>query len=100
MATKYVNNQTYPVNRDQEGMTVYTRDAYGNTNASYKLSTWTDPNNGKMGNSDVTITAVWEKTEIAVDTWKITYSWDGRHSDRRDPAQRSDRICEWRNIQD
>lgn len=58
-------------------MTVYTRDAYGNTNASYKLSTWTDPGNGTMGNSDVTITSEWVKTEIAVDTWKITYSWDG-----------------------
>ena len=74
---KYVNNQTYPVNRDQEGMTVYTRDAYGNTNASYKLSTWTDPNHGTMGNGDVTITSEWVKTEIAVKKWKITYSWDG-----------------------
>ena len=74
---KYVNNQKYSVNRDQEDMVVYTKDQYGNINASYKLSKWTDPNHGTMGNGDVTITSEWVKTEIAVKKWKITYSWDG-----------------------
>ena len=75
--TGLVNNQPYTIDTTKPGTIVYTRDDYGNTNARYTLSAWTDPNKGTMGDADVTVTAAWEKEDIPVPSYTVTYEYTG-----------------------
>ena len=76
--TDLVKGAPYTIDTAMPGnVTVYTRDAYGNLNASYTLTAWEDPGNGTMQEADVTVTAQWTKTDIAVATHTVTYLVDG-----------------------
>lgn len=71
------SGDTYKL-KDANAKVVYIQDIYGNKTAKYTLGAWNDPENGKMQHSDIVVSAVWELTETyEVDTWKITYEWDG-----------------------
>ena len=70
------NGQEYIIDNEMPKV-VYTHDAYGNINQSYTLSKWNDPNNGIMGDDDVTVTGVWAAGNVEVNTWNITYQWSG-----------------------
>ena len=72
-----VKGQPYQINRSQEGIVVYTHDEYGNRNAKYTFGTWTDPNNGVMGESDVLVTGIWTSEVVDVPEYSIVYSWTG-----------------------
>ena len=77
-AGSYVLNQPYTVDDKYTSETsVSSYDAYGNVNGTWTFSGWTDPNNGVMGNSDVTITGEWTYVEAEVDTYTVTYRYDG-----------------------
>ena len=53
-------NQPYTIDTTYTSETVVeTTDAYGNVNGRYTFSGWTDPNNGFMGESNVTVTGTW-----------------------------------------
>ena len=69
--------QTYRIDTTKLGTVVYTHDEYGNQNAKYTFGNWNDPNNGVMGNSDVTVEGAWTVETVKVPTHKITYSWSG-----------------------
>ena len=69
--------QTYRIDTTKPGTVVYTHDEYGNQNAKYTFGNWNDPNNGVMGNSDVTVEGAWTVETVKVPTHKITYSWSG-----------------------
>ena len=74
--TGLVNGQSYTIDsKYTAGYTVTVEDAYGNPTGTYTFSGWTDPNNGKMGNEDVTVTGSWtyDATEVAQHT--VTYDW-------------------------
>lgn len=75
--TGLVNNQPYTVDTSMPGTIVYTHDAYGNKTASYTLGSWIDSGNGKMGDSDISVTASWSKTSIDVPKFSVTYSYQG-----------------------
>ena len=75
--TGLVKNQEYTVDTTMPGTEVYTHDEFGNKNALYTLGEWQDPNSGKMGDSDVEVSAEWEATPVKVSEWKITYEWSG-----------------------
>ncbi len=63
--TAYVKGQTINVDTTYTNKTVvYTKDAYGNINAKYTFSGWTVPNDGKMGDEDLTITGIWTKEDV------------------------------------
>ena len=72
-----VKGQSYKINRSQEKIAVYTHDEYGNRNAKYTLGTWTDPNNGVMGESDILVTSIWTSKVVNVPEYRIVYSWTG-----------------------
>ncbi|MBQ7970862.1 MAG: hypothetical protein IJ294_00720, partial [Clostridia bacterium] len=56
----YVKNQNYTVDTAYtDQTTVQSFDAFGNVNGIYSFSGWTDPNNGVMGDEDITIRGVW-----------------------------------------
>ena len=70
----YVKNQPYEVDTTFTNETVYyTYDTYGNVNGSYTFSGWTDPNNGKMGEEDVTITGTWTYDKVEAEYLHVTY---------------------------
>ena len=74
----YVPGQNYTVDKTYAaGASVNSYDAYGNVNGTWTFSGWKDPNNGVMGNSDVTITGEWTYAEAEVDTYTVTYRYDG-----------------------
>lgn len=74
----YVPGQNYTVDKTYAaGASVNSYDAYGNVKGTWIFSGWTDPNNGVMGNSDVTITGKWTYAEAEVDTYTVTYRYDG-----------------------
>ena len=74
----YVNNQPYTVDAEFTDKTVINDyDAYGNLCGNWSFSGWTDPNNGVMGNADITIPGVWKYTAIQVPDYKVIYSWSG-----------------------
>ncbi len=75
--TGLVKNQEYTVDTTMLGTKVYTHDEFGNKNASYTLGEWQDPNSGKMGDSDVEVSAEWKATLVPVSEWRITYEWSG-----------------------
>ncbi len=56
---------------------VYTYDAYNNINGQYTFSGCTDPNNGVMGESNVTVSGTWTFEEVTVAKYDVNYSWDG-----------------------
>ncbi len=76
--SSYVNGQHYTVDTGYTaGMSVPEKDAYGNVTGTYLFSGWTDPNNGVMGNEDVTISGVWTYTAETVPAHRVLYTWDG-----------------------
>ena len=65
--TGLVKGQPYTIDTlFAQGYVVYTQDENGNRNGSYTFSGWTDPNNGVMGEADVTVTGTWSYEAIAV----------------------------------
>ena len=56
---------------------VETTDAYGNVTGRYTFSGWTDPNDGIMGESNVTVRGTWTFEDVAVAKYDVNYSWDG-----------------------
>ena len=67
----YVQNQPYTVDTAYTSQTeVLTYDTAGNVSGKYTFSGWTDPNNGKMGNEDITIPGVWnyQKSDAPAET--------------------------------
>ncbi len=74
----YVKNQPYAVDASYTAATVIpTFDAYGNLSGRYTFSGWTDPNNGVMGDEDITLRGVWAYEAIAVPAHKVLYEWSG-----------------------
>ena len=74
----YVPGQNYTVDKTYAaGASVNSYDAYGNVKGTWTFSGWTDPNNGVMGNSDVTITGEWTYDKVEVNTYTVTYRYDG-----------------------
>ena len=74
----YVPGQNYTVDKTYAaGASVNSYDAYGNVNGTWTFSGWNDPSNGVMGNSDVTITGEWTYAKGEVDTYTVTYRYDG-----------------------
>ena len=59
------------------GDKVYTVDSYGNINGVYTFSGWTDPNNGIMGDANVTIKGTWTYTPMDVTKYTVTYTYEG-----------------------
>ena len=71
-------NQPYTIDTTYTSETVVeTKDAYGNVNGRYTFSGWTDPNNGVMGESNVTVSGTWTFEEVTVAKYDVNYSWDG-----------------------
>jgi len=74
----YAPNQTYLVDTSYPTPTlIFTHDAFGNINGKYTFYGWTDPNNGVMGNADVTISGVWEYQPVAAPVHRVFYVWSG-----------------------
>ena len=74
--TLYVNGEPYKVDETfTAGQTINETDAHGNVIGTYTFSGWTDPNNGVMGDSDLTITGRWTYEGKPIPTHKITYDW-------------------------
>ena len=72
----YVKGQPYEVDKTfTAGQTIEVKDAYDNVIGIYTFNGWNDPNNGKMGDSDITITGRWTHEGKQVATHKITYDW-------------------------
>ncbi len=74
----YVKNQPYSVDTTYTAATtIETKDAYGNINSRYTFSGWADPNNGVMGETDVTISGIWNYQKVEVPTYRLIYTWTG-----------------------
>ena len=74
--TLYVNGEPYKVDETfTAGHTINETDAHGNVIGTYTFSGWNDPNNGVMGDSDITITGTWTYKGQTIPTHKITYDW-------------------------
>jgi hypothetical protein len=75
---RYVTNQPYTVDPTYTKSTeISTYDQFGNLNGRYTFSGWTDPNQGTMGNADITIGGVWSYESLTVETHKVIYIWSG-----------------------
>ena len=70
-------NDTYTVDTTMDGKVVEFVDQYGNVLEKYTFSSWTDPNNGKMPNDNVTITGNWQKETFEAEEYDrtLSYSW-------------------------
>lgn len=74
----YAPNQAYTVDTTYTTPTViFTYDEFGNINGRYTFLGWTDPNNGIMGNADVTIPGVWQYQTMEVSAHRVIYVWSG-----------------------
>ena len=74
--TPYVNGEPYKVDETfTAGQKINETDAHGNVSGTYTFSGWTDPNNGVMGDSDLTITGCWTYEGQPIAEHKITYDW-------------------------
>ena len=63
--TGLVKNEPYTIDSKYvSDYEVEEKDAYGNVTGKYTFSGWTDPNNGVMGDADVTVTGVWTYTKF------------------------------------
>jgi cytochrome oxidase Cu insertion factor (SCO1/SenC/PrrC family) len=70
----YVNGAHYTVDTTYDASTVvYTHDTYGNVNGTYTFSGWTDPNNGTMGDANLTITGSWTHADVEVIKYTVTF---------------------------
>ena len=70
----YEEGDTYQVDQG-DFAPVLEYDAYGNVDGRWTFSGWTDPNNGVMGEADVTVTGEWDYEAVEVATHKVSYSW-------------------------
>ena len=74
----YVKNQSYQVDTAYTAQTVIQSfDAFGNVNGKYTFSGWTDPNNGVMGDEDITVQGVWTFESVNVPAHRVLYEWSG-----------------------
>ncbi len=74
----YVKNQPYSVDSFYTAETelrIY--DAHKNLSGRYTFSGWTDPNNGVMGDADVTVSGVWSFESKSIPTHRVYYVWTG-----------------------
>ncbi len=79
--TAYVNNQPYTVDTTYTtSSVVYDKDQYGNNITKYTFSGW-DKTNGNIPGANVEIKGEWEKEEIKLPNYKVTYSWTGLPAD-------------------
>jgi hypothetical protein len=73
--TDLVKNQTYTIDKTYTNQsTVDAKDADNHVLGTWTFSGWTDPNNGTMGASDVTVTGAWT---FKAASYTITYQVDG-----------------------
>lgn len=75
--TGLVKGEPYTIDGAMPGTVVYTHDAYGNQTAAYTLGEWSDPNAGVMGEADVIVSGVWDKTDIPVTAYPVSYEYTG-----------------------
>ena len=75
--TGLVKNQPYTVDSEKPGTTVYTKDKYGNNTASYTLSNWNKTGEQIMGEASVEISATWNREEIEVPSFTVSYAFTG-----------------------
>ncbi len=74
----YAPNQTYLADTTYTDATVIeTKDVYGNINGRYTFSGWADPNEGVMGDADITISGVWNYESVDVSAHRVFYTWSG-----------------------
>lgn len=77
-SNKYVNGQSYAVDTSYTSSTIIlVRDQYNNIIGDYTFSGWTDPDNGVMGEEDVTVTGIWEYSTVTLTPYRVIYSWTG-----------------------
>ena len=79
-----VKGQSYAGQVDKtytSGTVYYTHDGYGNVNGSYTFSGWTVPDNGVMGEEDVTVTGSWTAETIEVPKFRVNYTFSGNIPD-------------------
>lgn len=70
---KYYAGQKYTVDVTySKDYTVYTYDEFGNVNGQYTFSGWNDPNDGVMGEANVTVTGSWTYEDVEVAEHTIT----------------------------
>ena len=75
---EYVKNEPYEVDDKHTNKTVVdTFDKYGNKNGEWRFSGWTDPQNGVMGEQNITIKGKWTYTAKTVETHKVLYEFKG-----------------------
>ena len=99
-ATNLEEGDNYTVDSTYgENYTLYTKDVYGNNNASYTFSGWTsakDANNEEvtisngaltMPASNVTITGTWTYQSQTVTPHNVSYQWTGFPEDAADLPQ-------------
>ena len=81
----YVKGQPYEVDKTfTAGKTIDVTDDYGNVIGTYTFSGWNDPNNGVMGDSDITITGSWTYKKIDPATFTLDYNANGGKGDMTD----------------
>lgn len=74
----YVKGQSYTVDSEYTQNTqVPTQDDYDNLNGIYTFNGWNDPNNGVMGDSDITITGSWTYKKIDPEKFTLKYDANG-----------------------
>lgn len=81
----YIIGDFYTVDSNYtSSTTVNVYDSYGNVNGVYSFSGWKLNGEGDvvtgtqtMGNSNVTLKGEWNLESIPLETYKITYKWDG-----------------------
>ncbi len=75
---QYVKGQGYAVDATYAaGYTVDHKDAYGNVDGTWTFEGWTDPNNGIMGEADVTVSGSWSYEAAEVAKHQVNYEWTG-----------------------
>ena len=83
----YVKGQPYEVDKTfTAGKTIDVTDQYGNVIGTYTFSGWNDPNNGEMGDSDITITGHWTYEKIDPETVTLDYDANGGEGKMTDEA--------------
>ena len=70
----YVKGQPYTVADVPEDVPTY--DEYGNQNGNWTCGDWNDPNEGVMGEQEVSVTATWTFTPQEVADYGVTYVFD------------------------
>ena len=75
--TGIVAGDEYEIDSTLTGTVLYTHDRYGNVNTSYTLGAWNLTGTQVMGTANVTVSAVWERQDIKVASYPVTYIYEG-----------------------